>query len=58
MAPEHLLRTPESPPYDEACDAYSFGMVLFELVTRTQPWHELQGLPQISAQVTSGARHK
>ena len=50
MAPEHLLRTPASPPYGEPCDVYSFGMVLYELVTRRTPWDELAGLPQISAQ--------
>eukprot|EP00937_MAST-01D_sp_MAST-1D-sp2_P003764 g3764.t1 len=55
MAPEHLLRTPKSPPYNEACDVYSFAMVMFELVTRKQPWQELAG-PQISAQVISRAR--
>ena len=56
MAPEHLLRTIASRPYDEKCDVYSFGMVLLELVTRRVPWEELLGLPQLSAQVTSGAR--
>eukprot|EP00937_MAST-01D_sp_MAST-1D-sp2_P003750 g3750.t1 len=55
MAPEHLLREPESPPYNEACDVYSFAMVMFELMTRKQPWQELAG-PQISAQVISHQR--
>ena len=57
MAPEYLSRSTTSPArYNEACDVYSFAMVLWELVTRQQPWHELDNAVQIGMQVTGGAR--
>jgi hypothetical protein len=52
MAPEHL----NSKQYTEACDIFSLGVVLFELCTRLQPYEELEGVPQIVAQVMKGVR--
>ena len=37
MAPE-VLRGSDS--IDEKCDVFSFGVILWELVTRMEPWSE------------------
>jgi serine/threonine protein kinase len=37
MAPEILRNEPS----DEKCDVYSYGVVLYELVTGLEPWHSL-----------------
>lgn len=37
MAPEILRNEPS----DEKCDVYSYGVVLFELVTNQEPWNSL-----------------
>ena len=41
-------------PYDKACDLFSYGTVLWELVTHKVPFEELQGAFQIMTAVTSG----
>lgn len=38
MAPEVL----QNKPYDESADVYSFGIVLWELYTREEPFKDLQ----------------
>jgi hypothetical protein len=53
MAPEHIS---ELSSYNEACDIYSLGMVLFELCTRLRPWEDLDSMAQIVAQVMGGQR--
>lgn len=42
MAPEILLSDGTS-PYTVAVDVWSFGMVLYELMTRQYPYHEIKG---------------
>ncbi len=34
--------------YDEKCDVFSFAVVLWELVTREEPWKDLQVKKKIS----------
>lgn len=45
MAPE-VLRNEES---DEKCDVYSFGVILWELTTMSEPWSELNAMQVVGA---------
>eukprot|EP00164_Ancoracysta_twista_P001299 GFYU01001700.1.p1 GENE.GFYU01001700.1~~GFYU01001700.1.p1 ORF type:complete len:998 (-),score=251.90 GFYU01001700.1:110-3103(-) len=45
MAPE-ILRNEK---YDESCDVYSFGVILWELVTMQQPWNDLHPMQVVGA---------
>lgn len=54
IAPE-IFRQEE---YNEKTDVYSFSMVLYELYTRQQPYHELMKADEIWNAVCSGARPK
>eukprot|EP00803_Ostreobium_quekettii_P005047 evm.model.scf_116.9 EVM.evm.TU.scf_116.9 scf_116:78579-84479(+) len=49
MAPEVLRNEPSN----ESCDVYSFGVILYELVTRKEPWKEINAV-QVS-EVEQGA---
>ena len=40
MAPEVLMNK----EYDEKADVYSFGIVMFEILTGTDPWEDIQSL--------------
>ena len=37
LAPEILFKQ----PYTQKADVYSYGIVLFEILTQTMPWNEL-----------------
>jgi len=50
MAPEVLLNK----PYDESCDVYSFGIVLWELLTQQDPFPEIDTLNMMLDQVVNG----
>ena len=47
MAPEVLLNK----EYDESADLYSFGIVLWELLTQEDPFPNIQSLPEMLDQV-------
>lgn len=40
MAPEVLRNEPSN----ESCDVYSFGVILYELITRKEPWLEINAM--------------
>jgi hypothetical protein len=42
--------------YDEKCDCYSFGVVLWELVTREDPHHGMPSFQIVFAVGTQGIR--
>eukprot|EP00942_MAST-04A_sp_MAST-4A-sp1_P007859 g7859.t1 len=53
MAPEYLRG--DSYQYNEACDMFSYGVIIYEIVTRKLPWSTL-GEAQIIAQVAYNHR--
>ncbi|KAI8475823.1 MAG: sterile alpha motif and leucine zipper containing kinase AZK [Monoraphidium minutum] len=52
MAPEILRNEPS----DEKCDVYSYGVVLYELVTGLEPWHSLNPMQVVGAVGFAGQR--
>lgn len=52
MAPEILRNEPS----DEKCDVYSYGVVLYELVTGQEPWHSLNPMQVVGAVGFAGQR--
>eukprot|EP00793_Prasinoderma_coloniale_P004927 PRCOL_00000688-RA len=42
--------------YDERCDVYSFGVLLWTLMTRERPWQRCGSRKELVARVTSGER--
>lgn len=52
MAPEVLLNK----EYDESADLYSFGIVLWELLTQEDPFPNIQSLPEMLDQVRPARR--
>eukprot|EP00727_Mastigamoeba_balamuthi_P005171 m51a1_g14652 putative protein serine threonine (1032) ;mRNA; f:110388-114236 len=52
MAPEVLI----GEPYSSKCDVYSFGIVLYELVTQTRPYSEFENNFALIRYVTDGGR--
>ncbi len=54
IAPE--LFSEDKPRYTQACDVYSFAMVLWELMSRQVPFHEIGNKGLIPFRVTQGKR--
>jgi serine/threonine protein kinase len=52
MAPEILRNEPS----DEKCDVYSYGVVMYELVTGLEPWHSLNPMQVVGAVGFAGQR--
>lgn len=52
MAPEILRNEPS----DEKCDVYSYGVVLYELLTGLEPWHSLNPMQVVGAVGFAGQR--
>ncbi|CAD7695962.1 unnamed protein product [Ostreobium quekettii] len=52
MAPEVLRNEPSN----ESCDVYSFGVILYELVTRKEPWKEINAVQVVGAVGFNGQR--
>jgi hypothetical protein len=55
MAPEILFKQ----PYTQKADVYSYGIVLFEILTQTTPWNELPSkflVNHLSAALNAGQR--
>ena len=59
MAPEilHVGKKKERSVYDYKADIFSFGMLLFQMITRNHPFHDMQ-LMKIDAAVENGERPK
>jgi len=47
MAPEVILHQ----PYDESCDVYSFGLVLWELFTGLPPYSDIKSIEDLQTKV-------
>eukprot|EP00803_Ostreobium_quekettii_P004804 evm.model.scf_1329.5 EVM.evm.TU.scf_1329.5 scf_1329:31213-38564(-) len=45
MAPEVLRNEPSN----ESCDVYSYGVILYELITGKEPWEELSAMQVVGA---------
>ena len=59
MAPEilHVGKKKERSVYDHKADIFSFGMLLYQMITRHHPFHDLQGL-KIDSAIENGERPK
>jgi serine/threonine protein kinase len=44
--PAEVLR---SQPYNEKCDVYSYGVILWELMTDEEPWHDKNAMQVVGA---------
>ncbi|KAI9117906.1 hypothetical protein K1719_011048 [Acacia pycnantha] len=49
MAPEVLRNEPSN----EKCDVFSFGVILWELMTQSVPWNNLNSLQVVGVQISS-----
>lgn len=47
QAPEQF----EGRPVDEKVDVYAFGMLMWECITRSQPWADLHNPMQVRAHI-------
>jgi len=56
IAPE--LFSADKPRYTKACDVYSFGMVLWELMTRQRPYNGIPNRMLVPIQVMQGKREE
>ena len=59
MAPEilHFGKNRERSVYDHKADVFSFGMLLYQMITRHHPFHDMQGL-KIDSAIENGERPK
>ncbi len=56
QAPEIMKQAAGNARYGTAADVFSFGVVLFEIVSRRLPWEEEQSLTAIRLKVLKGQR--
>lgn len=52
VAPEVL----QGQPYTQASDIYSFGMIMYEIITGLPPFHEYAHDPALGARICTGSR--
>jgi hypothetical protein len=58
-SPEEIRNaTPGTLPNVQPCDIYSFGSVLFQIMTKHQPWTHLEEIPQNIPNLTIVAKSK
>ena len=59
MAPEtlHVGKKKEHSVYDHKADIFSFGMLLYQMITRHHPFYDMQGL-KIDSAIENGERPK
>ena len=59
MAPEVLLQSSSADDvteYDQKVDIWSFGMMLIELITGTQPYSECKGMGELITRIQKGTK--
>lgn len=56
MAPEVYNCRKEKHTYSFSADVWSFGMILYELMTRERPFHDINGYFDICSKIKNGER--